>query len=648
MQITFRPARPGNKGYALLITLIFLGVMLMVFATMMYWISSNARITTRNNLFNMSEAAAEAAAETSIAQMDRDFLYQSLQNPSVYTTFIPSTNNWPVQFQFSDTNGTANQITVVISPLNWSTNWAALNSAEFTGLNADLAQCQVIATATPLNQGYSLSATVNEQFQLAAIPVFQFGVFYNMDMDFSPGQPLTMNGKVKVNGNIWMCPGALTTFNDNVSASLVITNADDPDDQQGLTFNSSYLVYNADYKSHDDSLTMPVTGANNSQTNVETILNLPPTGLAAPNAAAYYTSNQVYLYNEADLIISNSISGTNTLGGGPLPKGTNLTIFFQDPSFSGIATGYLTPITNDFYWYTNRSLHQALYTNYISPSQVTNILYASYSFVTNAAFKDWREVDTVQAVQIDVGKFNNWLTNGVGTNWSNQCFQDKGHGIDSIYVYNSVPLTSTILPAVRLLNGQQLPYTHGTGTYASYHTAGLTIATPMPIYVWGDYNVTTNGVNFSKGTTNTIYNTRPAGLMGDAVTILSDGWTSSTDNGSEDPSTSSDTTVNAACLEGIVQSTKVGSTKHYSGGLENFLRLLETWNSTLTYNGSIVVMFPSIYATNFWIQPGTYYNPPTRNWGFDANFSRGQSYLPPLTPQVKAVLRGTWGNYTGN
>jgi hypothetical protein len=646
MQTIFRPVRPGNKGYALLITLVFLAVTLMVFASMMYWISSNAAVTTRNNLFNMSEAAAEGAAETAIAQMDRDFLYQSLQSPSTYQTFIPSTNNWPVQFQFSDTNGTANQISV-----SYVTNWAQINSAQFSGLSADLAQCQVIATATPLNQGYNLSATVNEQFQLAAIPIFQFGVFYNMDLDVIPGQPMTMNGKVMVNGNIWMYPQKTMTFNDTVSASLLITNADDPNDQQDFTSYASPVIYNGGNPMSDvDSLVMPVaSGANNSQTNVEAILNLPPSGLAAPNGAAYFPSNQVYLYNEADLIISNSTAGTNILAGGYTPKGTNLTMFFQDPSFHGIATSYLTPITNDFYWMTNRTTHSPYRTNFVGPGQVTNVLYAGYTFVTNATFFDYRESDTVQAVQIDIGLFNTWLTSGNGTNWNSQNFQDKGHGIDSIYVYNSVPLTVTTLPAVRVYHGAQLPSTTGTGAYAAYTTLGLTIATPMPIYIWGDYNIQTNsGGNQSLGTTNTAW-TRPAGLMGDAITILSDGWS---DSNGELPTTTQSTTVNAACLEGIVPSQTANGAKHYSGGLENFLRLLEDWTTsggqTLTYNGSIVVMFPSIYATNFWQPTGNYYNAPTRKWGFDANFSLGPSYLPPLTPSVKAIIRGQWGDWTAH
>ena len=60
----------------------------------------------------------------------------------------------------------------------------------------------------------------------------------------------------------------------------------------------------------------------------------------------------------------------------------------------------------------------------------------------------------------------------------------------------------------------------------------------------------------------------------------------------------SSTTVNAAFLTGAVDTT-LG---HYSGGMENFPRFLETWGSAnvFTYNGSMIKMFPSLYATNFW------------------------------------------------
>jgi len=96
-------------------------------------------------------------------------------------------------------------------------------------------------------------------------------------------------------------------------------------------------------------------------------------------------------------------------------------------------------------------------------------------------------------------------------------------------------------------------------------------------------------------------------------------------------------------FEGIVQSNP-NISGNYSGGVENFLRLLENWGGTLTYNGSIVVMFPSQYATNSWQPTGNYYNAPTRHWAFDLNFA-SESGLPPLTPQTKAVVRGQWSAY---
>ena len=43
-------------------------------------------------------------------------------------------------------------------------------------------------------------------------------------------------------------------------------------------------------------------------------------------------------------------------------------------------------------------------------------------------------------------------------------------------------------------------------------------------------------------------------------------------------------------------------------------------------------------------RPGTYYQAPTRNWGFDLNFNNSAK-LPPLTPTVKAIIRSTWATW---
>jgi len=76
--------------------------------------------------------------------------------------------------------------------------------------------------------------------------------------------------------------------------------------------------------------------------------------------------------------------------------------------------------------------------------------------------------------------------------------------------------------------------------------------------------------------------------------------------------------------------------------VENFLRLLENWSTstTLTYNGSIVVLFDSQYATGYW-DNSNYYGVPTRKWGFDQNFNQSTG-LPPMTPQVRTTIRESW------
>jgi hypothetical protein len=649
MQIQLIPVRKAKSGFALVITLMFLAVSLVIFTSIMYLVSSSATVTARNNLFNASRSAAEGATEMAVAQMNRDFLYQSINvnDVSSYQCAVSNLDqtDWPVKYQFSDTNGVVNQISVSIWPQVWTTNLQQLNSSQFKNLYGYVANCDLTATATPLNQSYQTPSTVMESLQMCAIPIFQFGVFYNMDLDLSNGKPMTMNGKTFVNGNIWMYPQNTMTFNDSVCATLLVTNDDNPNDQQNLTSCTAptynFTANGGKALSMATAVTMPLNGTNSNPTNVEAILNLPPVGLGAPNSAAYQDSNQMYLYNVCDLIISNAATGINTgtsTAANTNNVGTNFVIYFQDKD----GASFLTKLTNEVFTFSNKTTKVVYTTNSPNAWNTTNYvrIAAGFPWVTNVTFYDYREGDNVKTVQIDVSLLNIWLTNQAyqGYRWNSQCSDHKGHWIDSIYVYNSVPPAGGSpgqLPGVRVVNGTNLP-----------SRWGLTFATPFPLYTLGDYNTQTNfgpaGAQRSLLMTNTAW-TWPSALMGDSVTILSSAWHDSTTT--ENP-TAGNTTVNAACLEGIVPSTYVsGGTyagKHYSGGLENFLRLLENWTGyTLCYNGSIVVMFPSIYGTNFWQQPGAYYNPPTRQWGFDANF-KVQGGQPPATPRIKAMIRSQW------
>jgi hypothetical protein len=152
--------------------------------------------------------------------------------------------------------------------------------------------------------------------------------------------------------------------------------------------------------------------------------------------------------------------------------------------------------------------------------------------------------------------------------------------------------------------------------------------------VWGNYNQ--NSVaNLGTANTSTTY---PASLVADAITILSKDWVDTDGALPVASRIASSTTVNAALLTGSVDTTA----GKYSGGMENFPRFLETWGSSaiFTYNGSMVKMFPSQYATAPWGKANVY-APPARNWAYDLNFNQAPK-LPPLTPCVQKVIRARW------
>jgi hypothetical protein len=663
----------SNRAYALLIVMTFMGIMLVLFGAMLFDTLSNANITKRNNQYNASEAAAQAASEKVLSQMTHDFEFFSLSNSGSYygSTFVPSQAgdeaDWPIKYVFSDTNGVTNQISVTISGL--STTATNLNS-QFSGLYGFVQNCTLSTTATPVGAPSSVPATIGETIQFAQIPLFQFAIFYNMNLEIAAAQTLNIAGAVYSNAGLWS--GSTTvTFNNNVSAVGIATNsANDPFCAGYSGSGKSTYSISGQPTSGNDTITMPI-GTNNNPASVEAIVNIPPTTYQMNTSSAFTTNGQLYLANSADLFLTNTAAGTNS--GTLTPVGNNMALYYSD----GANGSYLTWVTNDFYfysnyfagtphvWYTNslprgfsliltNNLTSFKWTN--SPSGTNQLLFAGYSFLTNVLFFDAREgwnngsgpAKTVQAVQMDLQKFNVWLTNSIaydpysGTNLNATCAlsNHKHHAIASIYVFNGVPLTSTTLPAVRIVNGGMLPSVDG-----GY---GFSLATAQPLYIWGDYNAS-NSLGSSLSQNNVIY-TAPAALMADSVTILSDGWTdTNTSSRFSGGPTAKTTTINAACLEGIVESnTNNGASdaEGYSGGVENFLRMLENWNpgsgkQTLWYNGSIIVMFPSQYATNCWQQTGGYYTAPNRSWAFDTNFNISAD-LPPLTPRSQGVIRSSW------
>jgi hypothetical protein len=224
--------------------------------------------------------------------------------------------------------------------------------------------------------------------------------------------------------------------------------------------------------------------------------------------------------------------------------------------------------------------------------------------------------------------------------------------------------SSTQAASVRLINGETTSSSASLMPAYGANGNGFTVATNAPVYVKGNFNADGNPNTGSSTATDSgqtgagsgAYSESPACIAGDAITILSNGWSDAnsltldptaavgTNNGHATDS-SGVVEIAAAMLTGItptggytggVYSGSTGTSYSSSGGAHNLPRFLENFGGkTVTIRGSLTCLYSSEIATQPW--NSSYYSPPARNWGFDTIFQNG--HFPPLTPKVISFRR---------
>lgn len=559
MKTNFAPNK-GRRGYALLMVIFFGGLSLTLLSSALQWTSTTAKITDRNNKMMEAYAAAEAATEKVLSAVSSDYQLSGegtvYNNLATYRNYYPTTteNSYWTNFTFSDAQAHYSK-TYIDRIVAWQ--YQALES-QYQGLMGMASTYRVISNAKTASLGKPIQVGIKQDVQVASIPIFQFAIFYSMDMEINPGPNMNITGRVHSNAQMYTQPQATLNYLSHVTAAGKITIGKSPLDPTSRT--PGTVNFLAEHDGGVSALTLPI-GTNNTPSAVHAVVEIPPSGESATSLMG-----QQRYYNKSDVVIVISNTVTAKLG-----------------AFNNFATT-------------------------IPNSQVTNFLSTTKTFV------NVREGKTVQVVEFDVAKFKTW---SAGTNVYRSL---KNQDVSSVYIADLRSTTSATESGLRLINGTNLP------------SLGLTVATPNPVYIQGNYN----SPIATRGTTNTA-GSLPASIVGDAITILSGSWTDAHDNDPLSSRIASDTTVNAAFLAGIVPSNGTS----YSGGVENFPRFLEDWsNRTFTYNGSMVVMFPSQVATAPWGGSGVY-GAPNRNWAFDLNFMDAAK-LPPGTPQLLTIIRAKW------
>ncbi len=204
---------------------------------------------------------------------------------------------------------------------------------------------------------------------------------------------------------------------------------------------------------------------------------------------------------------------------------------------------------------------------------------------------------------------------------------------------------------VRLVNGTVLPGLYDSATPAN--TRGFTFASENGVYIQGNYNAT--GVSSVPATGNTPYDNFlpfdsathiPASVVGDAITILSNGWNDAQSLSSPYDQTqrvATTTQMRFAMIAGDTIASREatpnqgGISPGLNGGVHNFKRFLEVWTGQrLDFCGSLINLFNSNNNNGSFKCCNTVYNPPIRNWVFDSTFL-DPSRLPPGTPFFQYV-----------
>jgi Tfp pilus assembly protein PilX len=479
----------------------------------------------------------------------------------------------------------------------------------------------------------SKTATVQRVFCRAGRNIFDnffFGTQSNVE--FHPGPDMYVNGTVYVGGNLYTATDALHFMQD-------------------VTFTGSQTL---DYRTND-----PRYGS--------TAPNIASDGLAdnwslsnPPHVGAQQKLLDVPMTSLDPNFLDDSISNDVDSDGNPNNNGYHEIIeevtdkTKTDPLQLDASDSERLSTNADYRIYVNSANTVTVYSGASTTALSTSS--SEYKAIngaitTNTAMTDDREGDNVRMVTVDVSQITAAASAGkikdsVGSSDGYLLYitdNSVGTKVTTNIVDSSTgkktSVTSNGARAVKLVNGATLP------------SQGLSVVSPNPVYIQGDYN--TGSTSSTQPASNTAssytppsdtpspvvgtYNRAPAAVVGDAINILSNNWNDANSPSDMSSRVATSTTVNTALVAGNVPTTS----SSYSGGIENFTRFHEDWSSAyFTIYGALAQLYDSEQAKGTWANSS--YNPPNRRWYFDDNL---QNNNPPGFSVAHVYARGDRTQY---
>ena len=202
--------KDGERGAALALALIIMTLLAALSIAVMAVATSEVKVAGSD----LCRTQAFYAASSSLEKMTSNFsdLFSRTTNPTQgqldYIAANPDTELTTIEYYtFSQTLApdagmlaklrAAQNLPVTTYP---TTN---ISDGPYAGLTATIVPYLLTSTATQqasCNAQVKLQRSINNYL----IPIFQFGVFSNEDLELHPGEPLFFNGRIHANGNFYL------------------------------------------------------------------------------------------------------------------------------------------------------------------------------------------------------------------------------------------------------------------------------------------------------------------------------------------------------------------------------------------------------------------------------------------------------------
>jgi Tfp pilus assembly protein PilX len=199
-----------ERGAALSTALIVMSLLAAISMTVLAVVTHEARIAGSDLQRTQTFYAADAGLE----KMTNGFskLFAKTSNPTsaqlsnIATSYPTELINEGFSFnQTLSTDATANSGTVTIP------------NGPFSGLYANVTPYLLTSTAIHTNTGTQVS--LQRKMNNYLVPIFQFGMFSNEDIELYPLPAMALNGRVHANGNIYASASTSLTFQAKVTTA---------------------------------------------------------------------------------------------------------------------------------------------------------------------------------------------------------------------------------------------------------------------------------------------------------------------------------------------------------------------------------------------------------------------------------------------